>query len=195
VLEGVRASGAFDRLGGVITGYFASAEQVAAAATAIDAIRRVNPAALILVDPIMGDAGRGLYVSPGAADAVARELVPRADLLSPNAWELARLTGLEVKGPASAVTAARALDRPTVVSSVARNREIGAVYADAAEAWFAGHTRLAGDPMGAGDRLTARLAEAWLAGARPAEALLSAVRDVALWLGGDGADVQIEALA
>jgi pyridoxine kinase len=194
VLEGVRAAGAFERVGCVITGYFASAEQVASAARAIDAIRAVKASALIVIDPIMGDVGRGLYVSAAVAEAITRDLVPRAGLLAPNAWELGRLTGLEVKGPASALSAARALGRPVVVSSITRGDEIGAVYADRARAWFCGHARFEGDPKGAGDRLTARLADAWLAGAGPAEALLSAVRDVARSLGGDG-DARLEALA
>jgi pyridoxine kinase len=194
VLEGVRATGIFERLGGLITGYFASAEQVAAAARAIDAVRAVNASALILIDPIMGDDGRGLYVSATVAEAIARELVPRAGLLAPYVWELARLTGLEVRGPESAVAAARALERPAVVSSVTRNGEIGAVYADATQAWLAAHSKFAGDPKGAGDRLTARLADAWLDGDTPADALLFAVRDVARSLGADG-DVRLEALA
>jgi pyridoxine kinase len=194
VLGGVAASGAFARIGAVITGYFASPGQIAAAARAIDDIREANPAALILVDPIMGDDGRGLYVPGAVAEAIARDLAPRAGLLAPNAWELRRLTGLPVKNPASAVAASRALGRAVVVSSVPSGEEIGTVYADANEAWFAAHPRLAGDPKGAGDRLTAHLADAWLRGAGPPEALLRAVRAVAQTLAGVEVAVRLEAV-
>ena len=39
------------------------------------------------------------------AEAIATELVPRADVLTPNAWELDRLSGLPVSDPISAVQA------------------------------------------------------------------------------------------
>jgi hydroxymethylpyrimidine/phosphomethylpyrimidine kinase len=41
----------------------------------------------------MGDTGKGLYVPQDVADAIISELVSRADIIAPNAWELQRLTG------------------------------------------------------------------------------------------------------
>ncbi len=118
VLGGVEAQGDFARLDAVITGHFSSAGQVAIAAAAVARIKAASPAARVVVDPIMGDAGRGLYVPGPVAEALAAELVPEAHVLAPNAWELARLSGLPVSDPASAVTAARAMGRAVLVSSV-----------------------------------------------------------------------------
>ena len=74
-------------LDGVLTGYFASAAQVAAAAGFIDRLRAVRPDALVVVDPVTGDEG-GRYVPDAVAEAIHRELVPRADVITPNINEL-----------------------------------------------------------------------------------------------------------
>ena len=91
----------------------------------------------MIIDPTMGDAGKGLYVPAEVAEAVAAELIPRADVVACNAWELQRLTGTDSRDPQAAVRAGRLLNKPTLVSSVHRGNEIGVVYADRKEAWLA----------------------------------------------------------
>ena len=184
MLDGIDANGLFERFDLVITGYFASAAQVRAAARAIDAVRAAprDPEAkkpLIIVDPIMGDAGKGLYVLAEVAQAIASDLAPRADYVTPNAWELERLTGASARDPLSAVSAARLLGRPTLVSSVARGKEIGVVYADKTQAWLAAHARAKNAPSGSGDLLTALFAAALVEGQPVSYALARAVGGVA----------------
>ena len=184
MLDGIDANGLFERFDLVITGYFASAAQVRAAARAIDAVRAAprDPEAkkpLIIVDPIMGDAGKGLYVLAEVAQAIASDLAPRADYVTPNAWELERLTGASARDPLSAVSAARLLGRPTLVSSVARGQEIGVVYADKTQAWLAAHARAKNAPSGSGDLLTALFAAALVEGQPVSYALARAVGGVA----------------
>ena len=58
----------------------------------------------------MGD-DDALYVKPDLADAIASALVPIADVLLPNIFELARLTGRMVKDSAAALDAAQALQQ------------------------------------------------------------------------------------
>ena len=184
MLDGIGANGVLEQVDLVITGYFTSAAQVRAAARAIDAVRaapREEGArkALVVVDPTMGDSGKGLYVPAEVSQALLSELIPRADYVAPNAWELERLTGVSAKEPRSAVSAARLLGRPTLVSSVERGREIGVVYADKGEAWFAAHARADSAPRGSGDLLTALFAAALLEGQPPSYALARAVGGVA----------------
>jgi len=178
MLAGIEAEGVFARAAAVICGYFASAGQVAAAARTIDAVRAASPQALIVVDPIMGDEGKGLYVGDAVADAIAQALIPRADLITPNAWELERLAG-----PGDPLAAARRLGRAVLVSSVDRGEEIGVIFADAGEAWLAVHARVAQAQNGAGDLLTALFTAARLKGDAPSEALEAAVGQVAESLG------------
>ena len=177
VLAGLEADGCFARADMVITGYFASGAQVRSAARAIDAVQAARPLARVIVDPIMGDAGR-LYVAPEVAGAIAADLVPRADLVAPNAWELERLSGLPVTSPAGAASAARSLGKPMLVSSVPCGGEIGVVYADAGEAWLASHPLTAKAPNGAGDLLTALFAAALIEGLAADRALARSVGGV-----------------
>ena len=170
MLDGIEANGLFGMTDLVITGYFASPEQVRAAARAIDAVRAAprdeayarKP--IIVVDPTIGDAGKGLYVPVEVAQAIQAELIPRADLLCPNAWELQRLSGSEARDPRHAVAAARLMPCPVLVSSVARGGEIGVVYADKREAWLAAHAKHERSPNGAGDLITALFAASMLEG-------------------------------
>ena len=179
VLTGIAENGAFETLDAVVTGYFANANQVAVAVRTIDAVRAVNPGVRIVVDPIMGDYGTGLYVKAAVADALAADMVSRADLLAPNAWELARLSGFAVDEPASALAAIRGLGRPVLVSSVAAGAAIGVIYADATQAWLATHRRADDVPHGTGDLLTALFTSAVVRGASPADALETAVSEIA----------------
>jgi pyridoxine kinase len=179
MLGGVEAQGLFGGLDAAITGHFSSAEQVAIAAGALTRVKRASPRCRVVVDPIMGDADKGLYVREPVAEALAAELVPDADILAPNAWELARLSGLAVSDPASAVAAARALGRPTLVSSIEAEARIGVAYVDAREAWLAAHPRRRTAPRGTGDLLTAIFVAALVHGCPPSEALALAVGAVA----------------
>ena len=178
VLAGLEADGLFARADLVITGYFANADQVRSAGGAIDAVRAARPVARIIVDPIMGDSGR-LYVSLEVAEAIAADLVPRADLITPNAWELERLSSLPINGADDAVRAARSLGKPVLVSSVPCGEEIGVVFADANHAWLAVHPRAVKAPNGTGDLLTALVAAALVKGLAPDQALTNAVGGVA----------------
>lgn len=184
MLDGVEANGLFAQIDLVLTGYFASAAQVRAAGRAIDAVRaapRTGEDArrpLVIIDPVMGDAGKGLYVNPEVADAIVAELVPRADIVAPNGWELERLSHSQIRDPAGAVQAARVLNKPVLVSSVPRGREIGVVYADRRQAWLAAHLKAPHAPNGAGDLLTALFAASLLEGQPISYALARAVGGV-----------------
>jgi pyridoxine kinase len=179
MLGGIEAQGLFGGLDAAITGHFSSAEQVAIAAEALTRVRRASPKLRLIVDPIMGDEDKGLYVGEPVAEAIAAELVPHVDVLAPNAWELARLAGRAAVDPASAVVAARALGRPTLVSSLAAEAGIGVAYIEADVAWLAVHDRRRTAPKGTGDLLTAVFAAALAQGRTPPEALELAVGAVA----------------
>lgn len=193
MLAGIEANGVFAQAEAVICGYFADPAQVAAAARTIDAVRGARPGTTIVVDPVMGDSVGGLYVKPEVARALAGELVPRADLVAPNTWELGRLTGTVVASPAEALAAARELGRPALVSSIPVGRGIGVMWTDGREAWLATHSRSAIDPKGAGDLLTALFTAALLGGATPADALETAVSDVAGTVLGGDVEISLEA--
>jgi pyridoxine kinase len=57
-------------------------------------VRQANPAALYCADPVIGDDNTGIYVRPGVAELIRERIVPAADILTPNLFELKYLTGL-----------------------------------------------------------------------------------------------------
>jgi len=179
MLGGVEAHGLFAQLDAVITGHFSSAEQVAIAADALSRVRAAAPKARLIVDPVMGDEGKGLYVKEAVAEAVAGLLVPRADVVAPNAWELARLTGLPVIDPQTALVAARRLGRPVLASSIHCGDEIGVLYVNGEDAWLAAHAPVQAAPKGTGDLLTALFTAALIGGFSAPDALGLAVGGVA----------------
>jgi pyridoxine kinase len=186
MLHGVGGLGLHGLADAVIAGYFATPEQVEAAAEAIDLARAAardgayGPRLHVVVDPIMGDEPEGLYVSEAVAAAIAEQLVPRADCLTPNLWELRRLTGARGADVAAVAAATAALGRPTLVTSVPlEDGRIGAVYADGAEARLFAHRYVADAPHGTGDVVAAVLAARLIEGAAPAEAAGHAVRAAA----------------
>jgi pyridoxine kinase len=194
VLEGIEANRIFAHVRAVIAGYFAHPDQVAAAARAIDAVRAATTGALIVVDPILGDSGPGLYVKPEVARAAAAQLVPRADILAPNVWELEHLSGKPARDAISALDAARALGRPALVSSIPAGKGIGVLWAGAEEAWLATHEKAPAAPNGTGDLLTALFTAALVGGASPVEALETATADVAAQVLGRDLAVRLEAV-
>jgi pyridoxine kinase len=163
MLEGVAARGLASRTGLVITGYFVHPQQVLAAAEALDALRAASGKPLVLVDPVLGDDGKGLYVKPGVAEAVAAELLPRADLITPNLWELGHLTGLPVDSHDAALAAATVLRqrlagrRVVVTSAPAEAGRATVLDVSDAGVWRFSHGRVARAPNGVGDLFAALL--------------------------------------
>lgn len=107
--------------------------------------------------------------------AIKDQLVSRADLVTPNAFELGHISGRQLTDLASMVRAARSLERPVLVSSLPRHGRIGVMYVDADEAWLVTHDRFPKAPNGTGDLLTASFIGAVVGGAGPREALEHAV--------------------
>src|SRR5262245_20802779 len=105
-LAALEADGCWSALDAVLTRYFPSSQAVSVAAQAVRRIRDVAPEIPVLVDPIIGDAGR-LYVAEDTALAIRDELLPLATVATPNLFELAWLTGLAVPTLGNPADAAR----------------------------------------------------------------------------------------
>jgi pyridoxine kinase len=173
LIADVEAEGAFDA-DLVITGHFSFAEQVEAVAQALGRLE-----GLVVVDPVLGDAPKGLYVKAQVAEAVAARLVPQADWIAPNLWELAHLSGRPIATPVEAVAAARSLGRSALVTSAPLGEsETGMICCTATASRLYRHPRAAEAPNGTGDFATALFAaglieglEPWTAAERTAAAL------------------------
>jgi pyridoxine kinase len=178
MLAGIGDSGLFAGVDAVLTNYFASAGQVTIAAQAIDAVKAANPKAIVLIDPVMGDAPAGLYVNEAVAHAIASDLLPRADYLTPNLWELGALTGLPTTTLAQIRYAAASLGKPTLVTSYRAQRQIGCLLVDGDSATPSLSPEVSGAPKGTGDLLAALLLGHLLQGQVPVAAMAKAVAGV-----------------
>jgi pyridoxine kinase len=181
VLSGIAEQGMLHLTDVVLTGYFADVGQIFDAASVIDVVRKNErqfkqytafaDEPIIVVDPVMGDSPAGLYVSPAIAAAIKDQLIPRADLVTPNAFELGHITGRALTDLGSMVRAARSLERPTLVSSLPRHGQIGVIYVDSEQAWMVTHERCPKAPNGTGDLLTSAFVAALMKGADAKSAL------------------------
>jgi len=109
LLAGVRALTGFSRVQAVMTGYLGDPDNGLAVADAVAAAKTANPNALYLLDPILGDDGQR-YVRDGVEEAIADHLLPHADIVTPNPFELGCLTGKSTP-PAGEEIVDWALDR------------------------------------------------------------------------------------
>ena len=108
VLQGIAGLDVYRRCAAVLSGYLGEAGTASAVADAVTQVKRANPQAVYLLDPVMGDAGR-VYVRDGVPAAMAERLLPLADIVAPNAFELSLLADRPVRDMATAVAAARVL--------------------------------------------------------------------------------------
>lgn len=181
MLADIEADAMFGLLDLVITGHFSSPEQVEIAEGLLSRIRQAaERPPVIVVDPIMGDAPKGLYVKPEVADAIARRLVPLADWITPNIWEIGRLAGTEVTDARSALAAARAVGRPALVTSVpGAPDQIGLMLWNGSEGRLFFHRKAAKAPNGTGDLVTASFGAGLVQGLNPSEAATRAAQAAA----------------
>jgi pyridoxine kinase len=161
ILEGVVRRGALGRCGAIISGYLGDAAVGAIVLDAVAALRAARPGALYLCDPVIGDDGPGVFVSSGIPELIRDVLVPAADVVTPNRFELAFLSSLPVTTLAEARRATGALrargPRLVVATGLGLADDPGlAVLADGAEgAWLITTPRLPIAPGGTGDAFSA----------------------------------------
>lgn len=183
LLQGLEELGLFARVDAVLSGYLGDPRTAALVARAVASVKRANPAARFLCDPVMGDDDR-LFVD-SAVPALMRDLLmPLADVVTPNAFELAQLTGAAPLPPTAGTrdlgAAARTLGRPLVVLTGVATADTPADAIDTLavtprQSWRVRAPRLARRFDGAGDCFAALLLGRLLSGEAPPRAVARAV--------------------
>jgi pyridoxine kinase len=118
VIKGLDERGVLSRCDAVLSGYQGASEVGAVILDAVALVKQRNPAAIYCCDPVMGDVGRGFYVREGIPEFMRDRVVPAAQLITPNQFELEYLTGRSAKtldDVLAAADAARALGPETVL--------------------------------------------------------------------------------
>ncbi len=127
LVRGLEEVGALAACRAVLSGYLGTAAVGEQVLVAVDRAKRCNPKAFYVCDPVMGDHGRGLYVPDEVAAFFKDRAVPRARIVTPNLFELERLTGRPIESSAAALAAAqdlRALGPEVVLVTSLRFPEI-----------------------------------------------------------------------
>ncbi|WP_353814227.1 pyridoxal kinase PdxY [Agromyces sp. SYSU T00266] len=132
VIAGIEDRGAFPHVDVVLSGYQGSEGIADVILDAVARIKAANPDAIYSCDPVMGNAKSGCFVAPAIPVLLRDRVVPAADLITPNQFELGYLTGTEpdsLESTLESVDLARASGPRTVlVTSVERpDREEGTI--------------------------------------------------------------------
>jgi pyridoxine kinase len=98
VIDGIADLGVLRSCDGVLSGYVGAVATGDAILNAAARVKAANPAARWCCDPVIGNRARGDFVRPGVAAFLRDRAVPAADVVTPNHFELDRLTGQDTTG-------------------------------------------------------------------------------------------------
>jgi len=183
LLLGLDERGVAARAPMLVSGYFGSVANGEAFAGWLERHHAEGTAPRYLLDPVIGDLHTGAYVEPGLEAVFAARLLPRAWMVTPNAFELERLAGQPALQEADALRAARALlergPHWVLAHSVAGEDDgLVTLLVGREGAWRLQSPRLDVDVAGTGDVLSALLATFLLRGEHPARATERALAGV-----------------
>jgi pyridoxine kinase len=132
VLLGIEERGVFPQIDAVLSGYQGGEGIADVILETVERVKKANPAAVYSCDPVMGNAKSGCFVAPAIPVLLRDRVVPAADILTPNQFELGFLTGTEpdtLESTLASVELVRATGPRTVlVTSVERpDRDDGTI--------------------------------------------------------------------
>ena len=159
LLHGISRRDVLSQCNAVLTGYLGSPTLGDAVLDAVAMVKAANKQAVWCCDPVMGDEGRGFFVSPSIADFFKKRALPLADIFTPNHFELEQISDVRVsdldslriamkllhsKGPRLVcVTSLRLADTP--------EQALDMVLSTGDEIWRLRLPKLPLSPNGAGD--------------------------------------------
>jgi len=159
VITGIEERGVLGDIDVVLSGYQGSDGIADVILDAVSRVKAANPSAIYACDPVMGNAKSGCFVAPAIPVLLRERVVPAADLITPNQFELGYLTGTEpdsLESTLASADLARASGPSAVlVTSVERpDREPGTIEmlaVDEQGAWLAKTPHLPLKANGSGD--------------------------------------------
>jgi pyridoxine kinase len=108
IVDAMGANGVLGRVDALLSGYL-TAETGELIWETAERLKALNPSVRFCCDPVMGDRGTGFYVPEAVRAFFCDRALGLADVLTPNLFELAALTGGSTGTLAGVVASARAL--------------------------------------------------------------------------------------
>ena len=164
----------------VLSGYLGDAAQASAVASLVRTVKAKNPKATYICDPVMGDMG-GLYVSETLATAMRDQLLPVADIATPNRYELEWLVGAKLPDMRSVMAGAMDAGPANMLVTSAPAMMAGGtgnLLLTPNEALLAEHRIIERPPNGLGDLTAAVFLARLLSGYEPSKALQTTTASV-----------------
>jgi pyridoxine kinase len=93
VIAGIEDRGVLGEADAVLSGYQGDPAVGQIVLDTVQRVKELNPDAVYCCDPVMGDLGRGMFVRPGIPEFMRDTVVPAADIITPNHFELDFLAG------------------------------------------------------------------------------------------------------
>ena len=179
IIKGMDERGALERVDAVLSGYQGGDDIADVIVDAVAQVKAKNPNAIYACDPVMGNAKSGCHVSDNIPPLLRDKVVPAADLITPNQFELGYLTERDVNdldSTLAAVDAAREMGPSTVlVTSVERpdapEDVMEMIAVDDKGKWIVRTPRLPFKRNGSGDVTAALFTGHYLRGGDAADAL------------------------
>ncbi len=179
VIAGIEERGAFPQIDVVLSGYQGGEGIADVILDAVARVKAANPDAVYACDPVMGNAKSGCFVAPAIPILLRERVVPAADIITPNQFELGFLTQTDpsdLDSTLASVDAARAMGPRTVlVTSVERpDRPEGTIEmlaVDDAGAWIVRTPHIPMKANGSGDVTAALFTAHYRSTGSAAEAL------------------------
>ena len=159
IITGIEERGVFGQIDAVLSGYQGGEGIGAVILDAVARVKAANPQAVYACDPVMGNAKSGCFVAPAIPVLLREKVVPQADIVTPNQFELGFLTDTTPDTLESTLVSAdklRAMGPDTVlVTSVERpdapEGTIEMLAVDGTGAWIVQTPRLPMKANGSGD--------------------------------------------
>lgn len=185
LIANLEDNGWLDECDAVLTGHFSSVGQILVAQKWISLLKARNPGLIYCCDPVIGDdappeydpASGGIYVAEEIAVAIKKHLLPLADIISPNRFELEYLSGHRITSPQSAeVAATRLAPEKILATSIPDGSELTTLLCQGSQVFAQSSPLLPSVPKGTGDAIVALFLGHLLTGQSNAESLKKAVR-------------------
>ncbi len=186
VLEGIEERGVLGSCQAVLSGYLGSADIGQAVLGAVARVRTANPDAVYCCDPVIGDVGRGVFVRPGIEELLRDVVLPVADVLTPNHFELDLLAGttttslgavkdavaaLQQRGPGTVLTT-------SLITDDTPDDAVDLLASQGGRHWRVRTPKLGLSVNGAGDATAALFLAHWLPDRSAPDALAAATASV-----------------
>mmetsp|Transcript_13963 Transcript_13963/g.28180 ORF Transcript_13963/g.28180 Transcript_13963/m.28180 type:complete len:300 (-) Transcript_13963:28-927(-) len=108
ILDGLEKNGLLSTVGHLLTGYIGSESFLSAVIDVIRTTRKYSNQLRYICDPVLGDDDK-FYVPESLVQVYIDTVIPEADVITPNQFEVEKLTGIQVDSIATARQACQRL--------------------------------------------------------------------------------------